>query len=231
MIDPNDHDLHHPVRVTILADVRLYREGLTRLLSAHDGLSVTSVGPFDRTSLETIRRDQPEVILLEAGAACQTTIVQDLAAIAPDTTFVAYGVTDEASQAVRCAEVGVSAFVPGDASGDELVGTILSLRRGEFHCPPRVAALLMRRVRALSQGVAPELPRDRLTARELGVVAFIADGLSNKEIAARLGIELSTVKNHVHHILEKLQVTRRTQAVARVRSSPLAVRQPIGSRS
>ena len=81
----------------------------------------------------------------------------------------------------------------------------------------------MRRVRVLSQGGAAE-PREQLTTRELGVVAFIADGLSNKEIAARLGIELSTVKNHVHHILEKLRVSKRSQAVARIRSSRLALR-------
>lgn len=225
MVDVSDHDAPRPVRVAILADVRLYREGLGRLLSSHDALSVTGIGPVDRCTLQAIRRDQPDVILLEAGAACQTTIVRDLSAIAPDASVVAYGVTDEASQAVRCAEAGVSAYVPGEASGEELARTILSVRRGEFNCSPRVAALLMRRVSALSRSATPE-PRDQLTARELGIVAFIAEGLSNKEIAARLGIELSTVKNHVHHILEKLQVTRRTQAAARVRSARSAIGSP-----
>jgi two-component system nitrate/nitrite response regulator NarL len=220
MVEDSDHVSHRPVRVAIVADVRLYREGLARLLSSYEALSVTSIGPVDRSTLEAIRRDQPDIVLLEAGAACQTTIVQDLSAIAPDANVVAYGLTDEASQALRCAEVGVSAYVPGEASGEELARTILSLRRGEFNCSPRIAALLMRRVCALSRSATPE-PSDQLTARELGVVAFIADGLSNKEIAARLGIELSTVKNHVHHILEKLKVTRRTQAVARVRSGRL----------
>ena len=225
MIEDSDHDSHHPVRVAILAAVRLYREGLGRLLGNYDSLSVTGIGPVDQPTLEAIRRDQPDIILLEAGAACQTTIVRDLSLMAPDAKFVAYGVTDEASQALRCAEVGVDAYVPGEASGDELARTILSLRRGEFNCSPRIAALLMRRVCALSQSVTPQ-PSDHLTARELGIVAFIADGLSNKEIAARLGIELSTVKNHVHHILEKLQVTRRTQAVARVRSGRFPISRP-----
>jgi len=225
MIEDSDHDSHRTVRVAILAEVRLYREGLGRLLGSHASLFVTGIGPVDRSTLEAIRRDQPDIILLEAGAACQTTIVRDLSAIAPDAKVVAYGVTDEASQALRCAEVGASAFVPAEASGEELARTILSLRRGEFNCSPRVAALLMRRVGVLSQSGTYE-PCDHLTARELGIVSFIADGLSNKEIAARLGIELSTVKNHVHHILEKLKVTRRTQAVARVRSGRLAIGRP-----
>jgi DNA-binding NarL/FixJ family response regulator len=94
--------------------------------------------------------------------------------------------------------------------------------------------LLVRRVRALSQGLAPNVPHDRLTPRERGIVALIAEGLSNKEIAVRLGIELCTVKNHVHHILEKLHVARRTQAVARVRRTRLlrpAANSPGGSGS
>jgi two-component system, NarL family, nitrate/nitrite response regulator NarL len=225
MAEHTERDSHSTVRVTIVADVRLYREGLGRLLSGYDSLTVTGVGPVDQPTLDAIRRDQPDVILLEAGAACGTTIVRDLSVLAPDAKCVAYGVTDEASQALRCAEVGVSAYVPGEASGEELARTILSVRRGEFNCSPRIAALLMRRVCALSRSATPE-PRDHLTARELGIVAFIADGLSNKEIATRLGIELSTVKNHVHHILEKLQVTRRTQAVARVRSGRLPTGRP-----
>ena len=72
-------------------------------------------------------------------------------------------------------------------------------------------------MRALSQGMAPKVPHARLTPRERAIAALVADGLSNKEIAVRLGIELCTVKNHVHHILEKLHVSRRTQAAARFR--------------
>ena len=217
MGEDNAHVSQLPLRVAILADVRLYREGLTRLLASNDALSIIHVSSFDPTFLVKFEHDPPEVVLLEAGAACQTSIVQDLSARAPSTKFVAYGVTDEASQALRCAEVGVNAFVPAEANGDELARTILSLRSGEFNCSPKVAALLMRRVRSLAQGiVGGDAPQDRLTARELGIVSFIAEGLSNKEIASRLGIELSTVKNHVHHILEKLHVTRRSQAVARV---------------
>jgi two-component system, NarL family, nitrate/nitrite response regulator NarL len=69
--------------------------------------------------------------------------------------------------------------------------------------------------------MAPVGTDARLTPRERGIAALIDEGLSNKEIAARLGIEVCTVKNHVHHILEKLEVTRRSQAAARLRHSRL----------
>lgn len=217
MVYQVDPDAHWTVRVMVLANVRLYREGLSHFLRGHDALSVIGAGAIDATSVQAIRAEQPDVVLLDANTVCETNIVRELAQVAPRTNFVAYGVTDEASQALRCAEAGVSAFVPGEASGDELVRVIVGLRRGEFCCSPRVSALLMTRVRTLSQHAAPASPQSRLTIREQGIVACIADGLSNKEIATRLGIELSTVKNHVHHILEKLQVTRRSQAAARVR--------------
>src|SRR5436853_2470 len=77
--------------------------------------------------------------------------------------------------------------------------------RGEAVCSPRVAARLLRRVAALAAGSVGPL-RTHLTGRECEVVRLIDDGLSNKEIARGLGIEVATVKNHVHNILEKLQV-------------------------
>jgi DNA-binding NarL/FixJ family response regulator len=201
--------------------VRLYREGLTRLLSGHSALTVVGAAPLDPDALPRVAAERPDVVLLEAAAACETQVTQDLARIVPDATIVAYGLVDEERQALRCAEAGVMAFVSGEATSEQLIGAILGARRGEVTCSPRVAALLMRRVRALTQGLAPDRRHPALTPRERGIIGLIAEGLSNKEIGARLGIELCTVKNHVHNILEKLNVTRRSQAVARVRRSRL----------
>jgi two-component system, NarL family, nitrate/nitrite response regulator NarL len=212
------------VRVMVMADVRLYREGLARLLASHEGLSVVGTGPINERAIVAIATERPDVILLEAAAACGTDILQQLARTVPDAKVVAYGVTDESEQALRCAELGVGAFVSGEASANELIGAIVGLARGEFNCSPRVAALLMRRVNALAAGMAPFARSHRLTSRELGIVALIAEGLSNKEIAGRLGIELCTVKNHVHHILEKLQLTRRAQVAAHVQGAGMVRR-------
>jgi DNA-binding NarL/FixJ family response regulator len=76
-------------------------------------------------------------------------------------------------------------------------------------------------VSALAQEIEAEPQHDRLTPRERGILALINEGLSNKDIAKRLGIELSTVKNHVHHILEKTHALRRAQAAANFRKSQL----------
>jgi two-component system, NarL family, nitrate/nitrite response regulator NarL len=213
--------LEPSVRVMVLADVRLYREGLANLVASHDTLILVGAGPVDGGVTERVASCQPDIVLLDADAACNTTIVRDLQRLDPPVRVIAYGVQDEEQQALRCAETGAAAFVMGDASGQELIGTILNLARGEFQCSPRVAAMLVRRVSALAQGIEAEPQHDRLTPRERGILALINEGLSNKDIAKRLGIELSTVKNHVHHILEKTHALRRAQAAANFRKSRL----------
>jgi DNA-binding NarL/FixJ family response regulator len=220
-LTPIHPGLPQTVRVMVLADVRLYREGLTRLLAGYAALTVVGAAPATEDSLLRVHDEHADVVLIEAATACETGVVQDLARLAPDAKVVAYGVMDEERQALRCAEAGVAAFVTGEATGEQLVGAILGVARGEFSCSPRITALLLSRVRALSQGVAPHVPHPRLTPRERAIAVLVADGLSNKEIATRLGIELCTVKNHVHHILEKLHVSSRTQAAARFRRARL----------
>src|SRR5262249_7739110 len=83
--------------------------------------------------------------------------------------------------------------------------------RGEARCPPRLAATLFRRVAALANANDGAAAFLALTQRERQIVKLLEEGLSNREIAGRLGIELATAKNHVHNILEKLHVSRRSQ--------------------
>jgi two-component system, NarL family, nitrate/nitrite response regulator NarL len=215
----------------VLADVRLYQEGLARLLAADSRVLLVGAGPVDGAALGHVLASRPDVVLLEAAVACRTTTVRVLAQQAPGIKVVAYGVQDEEQQALRCAEAGVAAFVMGDATAQELVATIVGCACGDFHCSPRIAAMLVRRVSALAQGVVEDRRDDDLTPRERTVVGLIDDGLSNKEIARRLGIELSTVKNHVHHVLEKLHASRRAQAAAHFRLAQIRrhLPEPIGS--
>jgi DNA-binding NarL/FixJ family response regulator len=95
-----------------------------------------------------------------------------------------------------------------------LVATLESATRGEALFSPRMAASLLRRVAALAATQPSPSAQVRLTPRERDIMRLLDEGLSNKEIAQRLGIEVATVKNHVHNILEKLQVHRRGEAAA-----------------
>jgi two-component system, NarL family, nitrate/nitrite response regulator NarL len=206
------------LRLVILDDVKLYRDGLRSILAPCPGLVVVGEGAADRDGLRLATALGPDVLLLVASAVLGTTLVAELARLAPDVRVLAYGVSASDEEAIRCAEAGVAGYIPRDAPSSELVATILSVSHGEFVCSPRVAALLLRRVAALAAGVqAGRETEIVLTPREREVGELLNDGLSNKEIAVRLGIGVSTVKNHVHHVLAKLQVSGRGLAAAHIR--------------
>jgi DNA-binding NarL/FixJ family response regulator len=135
----------------------------------------------------------------------------------PDACVIALSVEETDEELIACAEAGVAGFVRRDAAFDELTTTISSVVRGELPCSPQTAAILLRRIAQLAAERRRVTVTARLTPREREIVRLIDDGLSNKEIAGRLHIELATVKNHVHNILEKLQVHGRLEAAAHLR--------------
>ena len=114
------------------------------------------------------------------------------------------------------AEAGLDGFVSAEADIDELVATARTAVRGELLCSPRVAAILRRRITTLAR----DHTRDetaRLTSREREVMGLVDAGLSNREVARQLRIEVSTVKNHIRSVFEKLDVRDRNEAAARLR--------------
>jgi DNA-binding NarL/FixJ family response regulator len=131
---------------------------------------------------------------------------------------IAFAIGDEEQDAILCAEAGAAGYVSREASVEDLVSTIVRVAEGEFPCTPRIAALLAQRVSSLAASRDENALATSLTAREREVLRLVDEGLSNKEIARQLGIGVSTVKNHVHNILDKTQASGRGQAAARVRA-------------
>jgi DNA-binding NarL/FixJ family response regulator len=150
---------------------------------------------------------------------------KELIAANPKTALIVLHVSENEEEIAGWAEVGVSGFLSRQASVDDLVRTVESAAHGETVCPPSVAAVLLRRVTALADQLRRAGERQSsLTAREHEIVQLIDEGLSNKAIAHRLQIELPTVKNHVHHILQKLDANGRGQAAAMLRGEEAADR-------
>jgi DNA-binding NarL/FixJ family response regulator len=150
---------------------------------------------------------------------------------APEAGIVALAVPDEVDEIVRCAEVGIRGCVDPEGSVEELVETMECVSRGESPCSPRVASALMERVEALA---ATEQARGHasttLTRREREILELVGQGLSNKEIARLLQIELPTVKTHVHHLLAKLHVSRRSEVAALTQTEEARARPVPGHR-
>jgi DNA-binding NarL/FixJ family response regulator len=219
------------VRVLIVAEVRLHREGMAAVLGRRPGVEVLATAdPID--ALEVARTSRPDVILVDVTMPSSSPAIRAISATLPHAKLLALGVVESRYEAVAHAEAGITACVSREASADHLVDTIHRAACDELVPPSAIGTALAQRA-ATVLGQDPEEPEGRLTLRELEIVALIDQGLSNKEIARRLCIELATVKNHVHHILEKLRVHRRGEAAARIRarrSSEHRIRTQLGSK-
>jgi two-component system, NarL family, nitrate/nitrite response regulator NarL len=215
------------MRVYLISSMTLHREGLAEVLARRDGIELvgTCADP-NALPLAMIAAPGAErtIIILDAGGLDVTEVAPRLAR-ASCAPVLAINVPARERDVIACAEAGVACCLTAEASIDDLVAAVASVARGEAPCSPWTAAVLTRRVAALAREQhaparvvpGPATRTARLTVRELQVVDLVDRGLSNKEIARQLCIELPTVKNHVHRILEKLGVRRRADAAAMIR--------------
>jgi two-component system nitrate/nitrite response regulator NarL len=205
------------IRVLPVAEVRLYREGLARSLGGRKNLEVVATAANRDEALTLVESMQPDVVVLDMATSDSLEIVRSIGRSAPKVRTLAFALEEIDRAILASAEAGVAGYVPCDASVDDLVAAIESVMRGELLCRPRTAALLLERLASLARGGHAQSQGLNLTGREREIVVLIDQGLSNKEIAQQLNIEVATVKNHVHNLLEKLHVNTRAQAAAHFR--------------
>lgn len=203
-------------RVLIISEVRLYREGLARLLRRDKRLDVVGTAGDVPDALESLAglAEPPEAVLLDVPAPAGLEALQRLEPALPMARIIVLNVSDTDEQGVIAwAEAGVSGLLARDVDVEDVAQAVGTTADGGTVCSPRLAALLLRRAARTAEDRPVASP---LTSREREI-AELLEGLSNKEIAARLQIELPTVKNHVHSILTKLKASRRGQAAAMLR--------------
>jgi DNA-binding NarL/FixJ family response regulator len=202
-------------RIFILSDVRLYREGLALSLSRRSDIDVVGAGAPSTMTLAEIDTLALSAVLLDVATAGGLNLSKEIMRVAPAIKVLALAVGHVDHELIAYAEAGIVGYVPREATVDDLVISIRAALRGELVCSPRVAGLLFQHLAALSR--ARQLPgeNNQLTPREREIMELIQQGHSNKEIARSLRIAPATAKNHVHNILEKLQVSRRGEAAAR----------------
>jgi DNA-binding NarL/FixJ family response regulator len=204
-------------RVFIVAGIRLFREGLAAALEREHGFTVAGTSSTAEEAAAALQDGRADVVLLDTLTPDAEGEIRRIRAADATAKVVALGVPDEDERVIAWAEAGVASYLRREASLGELAQALDSLARGEAVCSPRIAAALLRRVATLAGGRPSNRAAGKLTTREREIVALIDEGLSNKEIARRLVIEVATVKNHVHNILEKLAVGTRGEAAAAVR--------------
>lgn len=199
------------IRVMLVGDVRLSREGIAALIAGRGGIEVTAQG----SPGAEIADGAADVVVVDASGQ-EGIRAARCAAEATDAPIVVLGAPAEEDEVIELAEMGVIGFLEREADLEDLMAGIESAAREEASFSPRIGTVLLRRI---NSGGARRESRELavLTLREREVVHLVAEGLTNKEIAQRLCIEVATVKNHVHNILEKLEVDGRSEAVARLK--------------
>jgi DNA-binding NarL/FixJ family response regulator len=175
----------------------------------------------DLSSLrETLQMERADVVLVDVTQGVDLFDVRAIAVEWPHVALVALGLNEQRQDVIQCGRVGFAGYIPRHASIDAVCKSLSEIIDGRLTCPPEISGGLLRalfRKDTRTDGLESDLA---LTRRESEVLELLGRGLSNKEIGDELCLSVPTVKHHVHHLLEKLRLPRRAQAMRLVRDAP-----------
>jgi len=196
------------IRVLVVDDHFVVRQGLVTLLVPRNGMQVIGEAATGREAIRQARMLQPDVILMDLimpemeGVEAITLIKQEN----PSARILVLTSFGEAKQVTAAIQAGAMGYLLKDSSPDDLLNAIRGVYRGNLVLPQALAVELIHSKPTLA------IP-DQLTERETDVLQLLALGQSNKEIAGNLNISTTTVRSHISNIFMKLSVSNRTQAV------------------
>jgi len=200
------------IRVFLIDDHAVLRQGLRLIIENTHAMEVVGEAGTGKEALYTLRRlpIPPDIILLDIhlpdtnGVA----LAHKLGALAPKAKIIILTVSDDSRDLYAAVQAGVRGYILKESSANEVVEAIKRVHRGEAVLPPALTA------RLLDELSRPGYTPTELTEREREILRYIARGLSNKEIAAVVGLSENTVKTHVRKILTKLNARSRAEAAA-----------------
>jgi DNA-binding NarL/FixJ family response regulator len=204
------------IRLIIIEDNRLQREALNIILKKEPDINVVAALGDNDKIFEKILELKPHVLLLDLGLTKlhSLELVKSIKKEYEDTKVIVMDLVPTQDDILKFVEAGASGFILKDATVPEFIKTIHTVATGEKVLPPILAGSLFSQI--IDYGVK-ELGADklvksvRMTKREREVVALIAEGMANKEIAHKLNLSIYTIKSHVHNILEKMALNTRVQ--------------------
>lgn len=203
-----------PIRVLIVDDQQMIREGISLILKSHPDIEVVGEAANGREGLAKVEETEPDVVLMdismpELNGIDATVMVKRRF---PQVKVLTLTVHDAEGYILQLLRAGASGYIVKKAAGDELVEAIRSVQRGDYYLHPTVTRQVieeyMRHIREGTRG-----PEDLLTARERQIVQLAAEGYKNREIAERLNISLKTVETHRANVMQKLNISDRVELV------------------
>lgn len=208
------------IKVLPIIEVRLIANIFADVLGAEPDIAIVGCATNAKDGLEIIQEQALDVALVSVGLPDQSALklVRTILDISPTTKVLALGLSENADDVLKYIEAGAVGYILKDSSFNNLVETLRSTQRGEAHVSAKIAGAMIERLSSLARlfstvenGITDGV---RLTRREQQVLQCIGKGCTNQEIAALLLVEIGTVKNHVHNILEKLNVNNRDEAAS-----------------
>ncbi len=199
------------IRVLVVEDHAVVREGLCSLLTARYGVQVIGEAADGIEAVEKARALQPDVILMDLVMPRMTGLeaILKIREEDPDARILVLTSSAEEAKVSAVIKAGAMGYLLKDSSADDLALAIQNVHRGNVSLPQELIQKMMSGLWGDSDD-AP--PKEELTRRELDVLKCVAQGMSNAEIAEALTVSLPTVHSHVHNLLGKLNMTSRTQA-------------------
>jgi DNA-binding NarL/FixJ family response regulator len=203
------------IRVLLVEDQTLVREGIERLLSLTDDISVVERAADGEEGLEKLRKSSPDVILLDVRMPKMTGIefLRSLREAGDVTPTILLTTFDDDSALLNGIRLGAKGYLLKDVSLAKLTEAIRLVANGGTMISPVVTERLLRGLKNAQLPASPDYGEEQLTLRETEILRLMTGGYSNREIASALQLSEGTVKNHVSNILGKLGVRDRTRAV------------------
>jgi len=205
------------VEVFILADNRLMREALARILNKKSDIHVVAAAAFGPDVVQQIAQLAPDVVLSDSAAVLlsELHLISEIRTALPGLKVVMIGMEADQVTFLRAVRDGIVGYMLKDASAMEVAAAVRAVANGEAVCPPGLCLTLFEEVARQNTGEGRLLAKHDLglTRREQQLVHMISHGLTNKEIAVQLSLSEQTVKNHIHRMLRKLGASDRLSAV------------------
>ncbi|BDZ65123.1 response regulator [Agromyces mangrovi Wang et al. 2018] len=207
------------IRIIVADDHPIVRGGLAGMLAALDDMEVVAEASDGLEAVRLAAEHSPDLVLMDLrmpgldGAAATERILAASAETGTATRVLVLTTYETDDHIIGAIEAGASGYLLKAAPQDEIVAGVRAVAAGETVLAPSIAAKLVARVRTGAGPAASDTPG--LSPRELEVLRLVADGRSNPAIAAELFIGEATVKTHLQHVFEKLDVSDRTRAVTR----------------
>jgi DNA-binding NarL/FixJ family response regulator len=203
------------IRLLIIEDNRLLRDGINSILKAHKDIVIIAASGDGKHTLVKIKELKPNVILLDLGLRSQNSlhVVEIVKKDFPDAKIIVMDLAPVQADILQYVKAGANGFILKDASLTDLLITIRTVFKGATVLPPLLVDSLFSQIvdHAVREGKSKLKQAVRMTKREQEVILHLSEGLSNKEISQKIHISTYTVKSHIHNIMEKLALHTRLE--------------------